>query len=956
MSIFSQLFATAMLVCTTYPMTVAASTDTTPSTPSTLDKMASETPKQDPQLIKGELANGLTYYIRPAAEPKGRFSIRLRVNTGSLNEKDHEQGISHFLEHMVFNGSTNFKRGELMPAMQREGLGLGGDANAYTSFDETVYMMDVPSLKPSTVDLAFKAMRDFADGAHLTAEALDAERGIITSEYKARDSAGYRMIKDTFRFLSDGTLIGERFPIGTLDFIRNGPRDLFLNYYKTHYVPNEMQVIVSGDVTPEQAKEWIEKYFGSMQKSAPIKADYGTLKQITAPQAKWIANKEASATDISVVLTKPFEKKADTVANRVEDLPLELAYAMLNRRFDKMTKQENCPFLGAGVNRDDMFKIIEMDMLSGRSDSKNWKASLQAMEQTIRSAITHGFTAKELDEAKKDITTSYEVAIKSWPTTKSNDLANAITKTAADGKVFTTPEENWHMIQPVLAKITPAMCQQMLKEAWDGKHPKIIIGSNIENDKGSDEILATYKESTQKEVKPYVENEIKPFDYQFGAPGQVVAQSYNKELDLTELTLSNGVKVNLKPTPFNKDNISILFTIDGGKVTKPVSQIGLDMLAGAVMNMGGFTNHSIDEIKSIFADKNVGSSFSIGEDTFVISGATNQKDFETQLQLQMAHMMYPGYRPEAEMLFRRAIPMQYAKMKHEANGALQKELPKTLFNNDVRFNFPSQEELEANTTQMVKDWLDQLLKKNYLEVSIVGDFKPEQIIPVLEKTIGSLPARPKTSTPPTTEQTKINLNAFDQTKDVTYPSTIDKTLVTLFWKAPDAFDKKKARRVNLMKGLLRERLFVGVREKMGEAYSPSVMTSASEVYPGLGYIGAISSGVVGNKDKVLDAIIEITNDLGKGNIPQDELDRARNPILNSMEKSRRQNDYWQSVIGRAQTKTDRLQASQEAIDDMKSITVEEINELAKEIFGNGKHLNLNILPDKPEKESDSDKK
>ena len=174
-------------------------------------------PKQDPRLIKGKLPNGLTYFIRPNAEPKGRFSIRLRVNTGSLNETDDIQGISHFLEHMVFNGSTHFKRGEMIPAMQKEGLGLGGDANAYTAFDETVYMMDVPSIKESTVNLAFTIMRDFADGALLEESAIDAERGIITSEYKARDSAGYRVMKEVFSIMLDGTRIPDRYPIGTLE-------------------------------------------------------------------------------------------------------------------------------------------------------------------------------------------------------------------------------------------------------------------------------------------------------------------------------------------------------------------------------------------------------------------------------------------------------------------------------------------------------------------------------------------------------------------------------------------------------------------------------------------------------------------------------------------------------------------------------------------------------------------
>ena len=258
-------------------------------------------PKQDPRLIKGKLPNGLTYFIRPNAEPKGRFSIRLRVNTGSLNETDDIQGISHFLEHMVFNGSTHFKRGEMIPAMQKEGLGLGGDANAYTAFDETVYMMDVPSMKESPVNLAFTIMRDFADGALLEESAIDAERGIITSEYKARDSAGYRVMKEVFSIMLDGTRIPDRYPIGTLEVIRTAPREKFVNYYQTHYVPSQMQLVIAGDITPEQGKAWVEKYFGSMKKdNYSFQTDRGALKTATETTAHWITNKAVSYTHLTL--------------------------------------------------------------------------------------------------------------------------------------------------------------------------------------------------------------------------------------------------------------------------------------------------------------------------------------------------------------------------------------------------------------------------------------------------------------------------------------------------------------------------------------------------------------------------------------------------------------------------------------------------------------------------------
>ena len=459
----SSILAAACLLSAYSPAEAAAENKT--PTAATVQPAAG-IPRQDPQMVKGQLPNGLTYFIRPNAEPKGRFSIRLRVNTGSLNESDDIQGVSHFLEHMVFNGSTHFKRGEMIPAMQKEGLGLGGDANAYTAFDETVYTMDVPSMKDSTVNLAFTIMRDFTDGAKLEESAIDAERGIITSEYKVRDSAGYRVMKEVFSIMLDGTRIPDRYPIGTLEVIRTAPREKFVEYYQTHYVPSQMQLVIAGDITPEQGKAWVEKYFGSMKKdNYSFKTDRGALKMAKETTAHWITNKEATSTEVSINIARPYVKKADTVANRTKDIPLNVAYAMLNRRLEKMAKNPDCPFIGADGGRMDVMEVADVDAIQTQADYKNWKQALTTIEQELRRAIEYGFTKEELAEARSNITAAAENAIKAWPTAKSEDVASAIAQSAAQDKVFTTPQEDWAISKEVVENLTPEQCQAALKEA-----------------------------------------------------------------------------------------------------------------------------------------------------------------------------------------------------------------------------------------------------------------------------------------------------------------------------------------------------------------------------------------------------------------------------------------------------------------------------------------------------------
>ncbi|MEG0427358.1 MAG: insulinase family protein [Akkermansia sp.] len=911
--------------------------------------------KADPQMIVGKLENGLTYYIRPNAEPKGRMSLRLRVETGSLNETDEEQGISHFIEHLVFNGSKHFKRGDVMPAMQRHGLGLGGDANAYTSFDETVYMLDLPQLDDKTVDLAMTIMRDFGDGALIEESAVNAERGIITSEYKARDSADYRMTKDSMGFMLQGTKVADRFPIGTLDVINKAPRDIFANYYKKHYVPERMQLVLVGDFTVEQAKKWIEQYFGSMVKTqvAPL-ADWGKVKKDTQPTAKWITNKEVAMTKIELSNVIPHVAKPDTVQKRVDDLAFSLASAMIGKRLDKMTKKAECPFVEAGIDQDSLFNLADITMAQVNAAPEKWKAALSAVEQEIRRAVEHGFSVDEFNEVSKDLANGVEVSIQTWPTKKSDNLAGEITKSLEEENVFTAPQENKRVVDYALQTLTPEQCLQALRQAWDTKTMKVIVKSPLENPKGEEEVLAVLQESSQVPVQPIKQEVLKSFAYdQLGKAGKVVNRQEIADLGITTLTLSNGVKVNLKPTQFDKDIILLDLHIDGGKVSMPQGKEALAMFAPVVMNGGGLEEHSQEDIARLFAGKTVGVSFGIADEYFSLGGSTTSKDLEAQLKLMMAQMMHPGYRPEAEIQFQRMIPIIYSGMKYKPEGALALEALAYLFKGDKRFSMPSEKALMALTSNDVKAWVDAPLKNGFIEASVVGDFKVDEMIPVIERTLGTLPKRP--DAPKQINQNELKVKMVDSSnpaKVFDYPSSIDRTFICSVWPVGDGLDQKRALRVSLLNSLLRERLFKGIREKMGEVYSPMVKMEMSRTYPGLGYILAVSPGVLRNQDAVATAIKEITSSFTSKPITQDELDRGKKPMINALEKDLRNNGYWQSLAGKAQTKPEELKFASGAIKELQSVTLDEINALGKEIFKPNQSIDFRILPNAVEKKTD----
>lgn len=916
--------------------------------------------KQDPQMVTGKLDNGIEYYIRPNAEPKGRMSVRLRVGTGSLNESDEEQGISHFIEHLVFNGSKHFKRGEVMPAMQRHGLGLGGDANAYTSFDETVYMLDLPKLDEKTVDLALTILRDFGDGALLEESAVNAERGIITSEYKARDSASYRMAQDSMGFLLDGTKLPSRMPIGTLEVIKTAPRDVFVNYYKKYYVPERMQVIFTGDFTVAQAKKWIEQYFGSMAKAEtkPLPS-WGKVKEKSAVDAKWITNKDASNVTIELANVAPFVKKPDTVESRLDDLAINVAGTMLNKRLEKMAKKADSPFIGAGMGRDSMFNLSDMTMIQAMTEANQWKKAMAAVEQEMRRACEYGFTTEELGEVMSEMLNAAEVAVDTWQTAKSADLAGGIAQSIQDEKVFTAPEEDLRIARLAQKKLTPEICRDALRRYWNADKIQAMVKTATENPKGREEILTVLEESAKVPVKPIKEEVLKPFAYdKIGTPGKVIARSEIADLGITTLTLSNGIKVNLRPTQFDKDTIAINCNIEGGKVALPAGKEALAGVVPSILNKGGLAAHSEEEMNRLFAGHTVGVSFGLNDEFLTASGATTGKDLELELKLMAASILNPGFREEAEIQLRRSVPIFYEKMKREPQGALMMQGLSYVFKGDKRMSSPTEEELLAvATAKNVKDWATDILKDGFMEVTLVGDFKVDDVIPMLEKTLGAMPKR--SDSPRKLDPALLKVSTVapgSPSKNFAYPSSIDRTMICSFWPVGDSMDRSRALRVQLISGLLRERLFKGIREKMGEVYSPIVRLDMSETFPGIGYLMAISPGVAANQDQVAAALTEIAESLGKNTIDQDELDRAKKPLLNVKEKQLRDNGYWMSIASRAQTKPEDMDFTRKEIQELKGITVEEMNKLTAEIFKQKGSVDLRILSEvKGEKSSPSAK-
>jgi len=907
----------------------------------------------DPEAVFGELDNGFRYMILPNSEPPERLSMRLHIAAGSLMEKDDQRGVAHFLEHMVFNGTKRYKDANaLIREMQTRGIAFGAHVNAYTSFDETVYMLDIPDLKEDTMDLTFSIMRDFGDGALLSAEEIDAERGVILSEKRSRDSVSYRMQEKQFETLLPDSLIPKRFPIGIEEVIENAPRERFVDFYEKYYIPSKMTFVVVGDVDPGEVEERIKATFGSMQNPAQIgeAPDLGTVTVPEGLEAHVFSDPELDSTDVSLLLVRPYEIVPDTKETRAAKIPVQLANFILDRRFDRLSKIENSPISGGEASQSVLFNELELGAISVTAADDRWAEATVLLEQEFRRTLEHGFLESELAEAKANFLNMYEEAVKRKDTRKSETLATGIAQAINDGTVFTTPETSLEIVNEALESITIEKVHADFADFWNAPGYHLVLSTKSTTDDAESELASIYNKSAETPVEAPIARAIIPFGYtDFGKSGQVANTLEIPDLGITQITLANNVRVNLKQTNFEKNRIRILARIGTGQLSQPKDKPLLNAVASAVFNGGGLGKHSNDELSEILAGKNVSSTLSIGEDAFSLSGSTTPEDLLLELQLMVANITDPAYRPEGLWQFQKQIPVLFQNLKHTTAGPAQ-EMEAWLHGGDSRYTMPNQTQLSNYTIEDVKSWLTPELEKGYIELSIVGDFDKEKLLPDLLSTFGTLEERALNPATKTINPRTVDFPNPPQEKTFTYESKIPQAVATAVWKTDGLRGNiSEFRRLNVLSGIFGDRIREEIREKLGASYSPNAGATGSDALEGFGYLIGQSIGKPDDVPLLLETMDTIASELAEKGATQDELERALAPTLSSLEKSLRDNSYWLStVLAQSQADPNRLDLARSRDEDYRSISLMDINALAKKYFPPSNLIKLSILPEESE--------
>ncbi len=762
----------------------------------------------------------------------------------------------------------------------------------------------------------------------------------------------YRTFIAQFEAMLSTTLLPRHVPIGVSEVIEKAPRERFLDYWNTWYRPERMVVVVVGDFADEKAIEkMVTAEFAALKARAPVRADpsLGELAQFEGLRPIYHAEPEAASTNVSITSITPDAPEPDTIARQKRRIPRYLALAMLNRRFSILAKKEGAPFVAASASVSERFNFLKEASVGVSCKPEQWQDALAVGEQELRRALEHGFTAAELKEASANLANYLEQSAKTAPTRHSNQLADEIVRNLVAGEVFTTPAYELALYQPALEKITPEQCRDALRENFTGNGRFVMVTGNVDiSGDAKATIASAYETAAKVAVAPPSPDQESAWAYtDFGPAGEIAKREHVADLDLELITFKNGVRLNLKKTDFEAGKISVNVRVGDGGITEPPTKRGLSALAGGTLTSGGLGQHSADDLRNLLAGKNVGWQFRPESDAFTFSGGTTRDDLLLDLQLLTAHLTDSGYRAEALRQARKGLEQLYLSFEHTAAGPLSTEIANLLANGDPRFGMPEKDVMLARNLEEVKSWLAPQFAKGAVEIALVGDLDIDATIEAVAKTLGALPSR--NEKPALDDLKKVAFPTEPFAKEFTIESEIPKGSLLLYWPTDDALDVHRNRRLNLLAAILNDRLRVKVREEIGGTYSPRAGSSASDTFPGYGYFSATIDVDPPMADRMAKTVVALADDLARNGVSQDELDRARLPLLTALRESLRSNSYWLTVLAEAQEKPETLDWARSRQADFEGIGKEELSALAGKYLGRERVSRATILPKKSDR-------
>ncbi len=897
----------------------------------------------------GKLENGLTYYIRHNKKPEKRVELRLAVNAGSILETDAQQGLAHFVEHMCFNGTKNFPKNELISYLQTAGVRFGAEINAYTGFDETVYMLPIPTDKEGLVDKGFQVLEDWAHNISLNGKDIDDERGVITEEWRRGLGADDRMRKKYFPVIFKGSKYADRLPIGKIDIIKNFKHETIREFYRDWYRPNLQAIIVVGDINVDSAEAKIKQHFGGIKNPEnPKKREVFDLPANKEPLIAIETDKEATNNMVMLFYKHPHTIK-QTVGDYNEYLKEQLYTGMLNARLSEISLKPEAPFIFASTSYGQFLAR------SGDAYSSYAMAKENQIEKTLEVILSenervkkHGFLESEFERQKEEILSNMKKAAKEANKTETGNFCSEYTAHFLSQEPIPGIKKELKYTKKLLPKITLAEINALAKKWVTDKNMALVItapekeGVKVPT---KNQVLAIIKNSKTKQLEPYVDNfKPEPLLTEDLKGSKVIAKKENKEIGFTELTLANGVKVVLKPTDFKNDEILVSAYSPGGHSLYPDQDFLSANYSSTIINKSGVGNFDKTQLKKKLKGKVVQMNPYISDLKEGFTGKSTPKDFETLLQLTYLYFKSPRKDVTAFNTFIGQMKSQLKFITANPQFAFYDTLYKTSYPNAPRIIIaPTAQQLDKiSLDKAYQIYQDRFADASDFKFFFIGNFDVDSITPIIEKYIGSLPV----------------VNRKEMWKDVSpefakgitdvkfHKGTEKQGKLGLLMSGSIEWNDKNRMSIALLSEIFDIKLIEVIREKLGGTYSPQAMMDIGH-YPKPEYNIMVMLDCSPKKaNKLTKAVFSIMKDLLKKGPTQIDIDKAKAAVLRKRETNLKKNKFWLRKLESAYFHQDDINKTLKFEERVKAITIDDLKQLSQKCFTKDHYVRVVLMPEK----------
>lgn len=903
----------------------------------------------DPDIRMGTLPNGLRYYIRKNAKPENRAELRLAVDAGAMQEDDDQLGLAHFVEHMAFNGSTHFEKNELIDYLETAGTRFGPDLNAYTSFDETVYMLQVRTDDQELFDKGMLILEDWAGGVAFDHEEIDKERGVVESEWRSRLSPGQRMLNQWLPVMYHDSRYAQRLPIGKPEIIKNAPYETVKRFYNDWYRPNIMAVVVVGDFDVDKVEADVKKRFAKLDNPTisraiekyPVPDHQETLVAV-------VSDKEAPFTNVQLVYKHDYQPATDMIGYR-QNIVHRIYNEMLSARLTEISQQPNPPFSFAYTGYDSDVGELAMYASWAMAPEGGALRALDVLMTENQRVLRHGFTQTELDRAKANILTRMEKALKEKDKTESRRFAMRYVYHHLKNNPIPSIDDEVKFYNQLFPSIRLKELNQLAKK-WITDDNRVVVVTGPEKEEvplpTETDIRKLLVEVTGRDIPPYVDN-VNDAPLLAKELGAMPVKS-SKKLDaigVTEIALPNGVKIVLKPTDFKNDEVMLKAFGDGGTSLYSDADYKQANNAASIISESGLGDFNKAELTKKLTGKTVSVRPWIGGLQQGFRGNASPDDLETMLQ--MVYLFYTQPRKDEAVLNSYVTKQNsiYKNLLSQPDYYFMDQTLKIKYDNHPRAGFPSETDLNAlNMDKVYKIYQERFSDANGMTFIFVGNFDVEKVTPMLTKYLGNLPS---TTTKPMWKDTKYNMQDGVVKKELKYGEA-PKTFVDMTFHGDFDWTPENRYHFKSMVEVLRIKMRESMREDKGGVYGVRV-SGYTWQYPSPKYSISISFNAdpPRTQELVETAIADIKNAQANG-ADDKVMAKIKETQRQSRIKDLKQNRFWMNALEDAyENGGDPTKISLETVEKgIEALNSDHIKTAANNYFDWENYFQIVLMPEK----------